>query len=72
MTDPLRLGKLSCLARFAVSCGVEHNGSPADGNEVGPLDDVDVIFMVPEGDVWLDDVGWVMRGVVFSFGYTED
>ncbi|MBA4378393.1 MAG: hypothetical protein C0395_07015 [Gemmatimonas sp.] len=72
MTDPLRLGKLACLARFAVTGGVEHNDSAADGREVGPRDDVDVIFMVPEGDVWLDDVGWVMRGVVFSFGYADD
>lgn len=71
-TNALRLGKLSCLARFAVTGGAEHNGSPAGGQGVGPLDDIDVVFLVPEGDVWIDDVGWVMRGVVFSFGYADD
>ncbi len=72
MTNALRLGKLSCLARFAVSGAVERNGPHDDATDVDRLGDVDVVFLVPEGDVQVDDVGWVMRGLVFSFGYADD
>lgn len=71
-TNPLRLGKLSCLARFAVSGAAERNTSSTDGPGADRLGDVDVVFLVPEGDVLVDGVGWVLRGVVFSFGYADD
>ena len=67
LDDTMRLGKLVCLAQFGVAQAVAANAERAPGQTKA-----EVVFVIPAGDVWIDDAGWICQAITVTFGFVED
>lgn len=67
LDDTLRLGKLVCLVQFGVARAVEANAERPPGEVKA-----EVTCVIPAGDVWIDDAGWICQAITVTFGFVED